>query len=522
MNPFAQAEKGWPKIPSAPRLNPEEIQEAEAWEKGMELREKAWKEIDHDTIEWLKEHDPERAGSIMDWMETLRDGMELSRQSVGEPGKNPIEFRQFQSKEAEERGQGLMLSGYFKPQQLPHMYTEMAENGKTRLVYDQRVVVKNGLPKTERRVLGALHQGMVVHFSAKVDKGKFSVRLRHPITKTEEFGWAKDRIMAAEGRQKFLAPYTQGIARYYGISERQTSLPEREGRFTYMMGMEPERLALNEAAFSRMGLLLGAIDEVPVTVLRKESNQFYSGQEAKSAKKMKKLGPMTSDQMHELARKGEAFFSKDQGGEEERESFMKLAILDYLFGSMDRHGNNFFYDVERHRFYGIDNGLSFGFQMQSKGGRIAPVNRFRSVPIGIVLRHPDWKLKDQTFLARLTNIRDRLAQALQGASNHQPFEIMNVRDPAVRLIHSIFTELYRTYPVLVREKLVSGDMRNLLARLDSVIEHKRPPFLSSEEPNAEFLDDLQFYRLPNIPPIQTSVSREREEDRTMRATKIRG
>ncbi|MBD3251140.1 hypothetical protein GF380_01565 [Candidatus Uhrbacteria bacterium] len=249
----------------------------------------------------------------------------------------------------------------------------------------------------------------------------------------------------------------EDIARYYDIEPSEA--PNSGDKVGKLFGLEAGDAPVREFAVSRIDMMVG-FDTVPVTVLREEPDHsdISSVQEAvKSANPEKPARPMNLKDLQSLI---------DQGPEHPgAQSFMRIASLDYLVKSLDRHTNNVLYDEEAQQFHAIDNGGSLGLNRRTEDGASKPADNYHSVPMEVLSRHPEWQL-DEEAMTQLTELKDAVYAYLQKR------EIQSTGSDEGQEMKQI-TNLFRIlYP---NPKIAKVEGAQFLARIDRLIKDGRPP-----------------------------------------------
>ena len=154
---------------------------------------------------------------------------------------------------------------------------------------------------------------------------------------------------------------------------------------------------------------------------------------------------------------------------------MRIACLDYLVGSMDRHWGNFLYDPVSMKCHGIDNGFSFGMATDvdyeklphpegtTDSRRIGhrhdearsvfdATSSMISVPMEFIKKHPHLMLDKEA--------RGRLGELLKAIQSH---------GNEASLTKKLFRMLFPNQKIA----LVEEDL--FVKRLQSLAEHGRPP-----------------------------------------------
>lgn len=278
--------------------------------------------------------------------------------------------------------------------------------------------------------------------------------------------------------QEELAPkFVTDIARHYGVVPQEVTLYDKG--FSGQLGIEAGGSVQREYFVSRVNELL-QWDVVPVTVLRSdnENSDISSVQEGvKGSKDGKAPRSLDVDLYKDLLQKGD----KHPAGT----SFMRLACLDYLVKSTDRHPENLLYDAEAEVFYGIDNGRCLSLSGKPEGKKSKTLDKNVSVPLSVVQEHPSWRLDEEAH-QQAKNLYENVLKYLNYKDQLEKKESSVDKPSGVEAKY--LSQLFRV--VFKNQKIASREAIEFILRLKHIAEHGRPPYL---EPNVELADLANFY-----------------------------
>lgn len=175
------------------------------------------------------------------------------------------------------------------------------------------------------------------------------------------------------------------LAKVYGIKPEEVPFPMTEVGYRHV---DQGHAARAEVVAYTLAMAIG-FNEVPMTVLREDAGEIASVQEAKAGVALAKSGEGLMVYVEGPSHPGAA-------------SFMRIAALDYLLKSSDRHAGNLLYNAKNKEFVAIDNGYSLGYSVET-GDRHYPLDVSLSVPMETVQLYPNWKLDEDTH-AELTRV----------------------------------------------------------------------------------------------------------------------
>lgn len=377
-------------------------------------------------------------------MEALRDCPIADRQEVGEPGVNATETGTVETE------MGESVRAFIKPQNGELRITIRPDrfSGKNRAYRALQVVGADGVMRTEYR--------------------PFTGRKANELLDYLERRAANDQLTVME------------LAAHYGIAYEESPLDQAE---TGLRIIDAGHGARAEYAASAIDRLTG-FGVIPNTALREDKGTLATVQEGAAG------APLTDDQTAEFIEQG----PRHPGAK----SLMRLACMDYLLNSTDRHMNNFLYDPAAHTFKGIDNGYSNGYShtVDAPGpdGRNRPTNvpldPYLSYPMEIAEQHDDWFLDDEA-VNNLKNLFDEIKDHLLFAEGKlEPAAAKNL-PPRVRE-GLAFKALNNTYSLLHERtgpdgkikasstKIANREVTEFLRRLNHLIVYRRPPKLPQQ------------------------------------------
>lgn len=302
------------------------------------------------------------------------------------------------------------------------------------------------------------------------------------------------------------------LAEKYGI--KPEDVPYSTERFGYRVDVPPGESAIREYAVSRMDLLLG-FDTVPLTILRteqddetdlcsvqervassrpdvpprslykQESDILFDAPPSEWTKRLherflqnihEERGAKTSDDgVEDLSDSAELV---DEG--EPQRSLMRIAALDYLVGSSDRHYGNILFDPASKKFHAIDNGLSFGMgrgaDMSKLDENIQSFMHLRSLPIELTMRHTHMIL-DEEAREQVRHLYQELqTSGVASSITKRLFRMLFPKEPIARVEEQGFMVRLRILaetgrpPNEVGDELFAG---NLLSR--HALAEEKPP-----------------------------------------------
>lgn len=301
--------------------------------------------------------DPEKQRRI----ESLNSGTEVAaRETIGDGGVNAITRRRYEGTPP--------IVAYVKPQA-----------GETGYRYDR---ASDSVIQVSRHWDQAKHR--IITTESALASGASGDPMEQNIV--ANFRW----------RSENHANMVQQMADFYRIKPEQ--VPYSPETFSPRLGVESGKGAIREYTASRVDAILG-LGVVPLTALRAENEMrvdpvtgnatkglenvdLVSAQEAAPGK------PLDVTTYREIMTQG----PNHPGAR----SFMRIAALDYLLKSLDRHNENVFYDPATNQFSAIDNGLSMGLSSgEQAGGRPQETDPMRSIPLSVIMKHPGWQLDDE-------------------------------------------------------------------------------------------------------------------------------
>ncbi len=466
-------------------------------ELSKEDRERAreWMEADEVFFAWMHRTYPEQAKRMEQAAATLKEGKKVSEMHVSAKGMNAIFQQVFEDIET-----GEMVEGFKKPCRASYYgireEERIDEDGNAfmvKVLEERQIMVSDDPPKFITRTIGALVNGL-----AEVDPSFISGALNP--NEQERYGeFLVKRMVDRQAK----AWYTKEImGKRYGIPDKDMHLPEDDGRLGVQEGMSSERMADNEVAFHRLAVLCGAIEEVPLTVLRQEKGELYSVQERANVPG-KEVRAMSVEELINIGKNGAQGETERVAGE-----FMHVAVLDYLFRSADRERRNFLY-VKGERVFAIDNGLSLG-PLGTRESKRPLFREMVSLPLSFVATHPEWKLKEgDPMVARLEAVRDVLKTVQERmeadfGNRRTECEKEDFQGTDGQALYHIFRRLACDQAPEHRSRYMTVELMELLERIEKVLSLRHPPL----PPSGEFKDALVNYRRLDIgiPPLPVASS----------------
>jgi len=309
-------------------------------------------------------------------MEILNSGREIDRQTVGDAGVNAITRRTYEGTPP--------LTAYVKPQ-----------SGESGFRYD---AASDSVIQIKRHCDKKTHR--LVTTEQTYAKGGSGDPVEEQI------------VNAFRARSQNFATLKQNIADYYGLAPDEIELNGTE--FTPRYGVDRGKTLIREYTASRLDRIFN-LGVVPLTALRAENEVHIDPKTGKQTTILENI---------ELVSVQEAAPGKALDAAAYREilaqgpkhpgakSFMRIACLDYLMKSLDRHNENILYDPATQQFSAIDNGLSMGLSQKGVGNKPGELDPLRSIPLSVVLKHANWKL-DPEAMASLKQFHDKTLAYLQ-------------------------------------------------------------------------------------------------------------
>lgn len=354
-------------------------------------------------------------------IEAMSAGQEISRKALGDEeggSVNVVTKRVYEGREGKVLGFAKSALGD------PSFY--LNEKGMVRRV---RTAQEDGSPKTSEDVYLDVSDGFE-RSVVEVFKKKIA-----------EFPKRREEIAAA-----------------YGISPEEVHLDPED--FGPREGIPVGDSAVREWGASRVDSILG-LNVVPPVALRSESGgaDMVSVQEGVKAYGGE-LSTMAKSEFDAIARDG--------ARHPMAESMMRMAVLDYLIKSSDRHPRNLMSSSGGRTLSAIDNGLSFGLSKKTNDGKVVPVDEFRSLPMEASQSYnqwarsrggEEWKL-DAISHKALSDVLEEWKKAKSGG------EI----GPAVRTLSQVFRVVYGENVAISKV-----EVRQFFDRLEHVVANGRPP-----------------------------------------------
>lgn len=295
---------------------------------------------------------------------------------------------------------------------------------------------------------------------------------------------------AFRNAKKYLPVYKRNIAEAYGIDPSE--VPLNEDQFAAHFGIEAGKSTLREYIVSRINEVLG-MDVVPLTVLRKEQNgaDYASVQEAvRGSDPEQPPRPLADEDIERIVKKIQ---SGDTSSPEVR-SLVRIATLDRLVKSTDRHRGNFMIDPVSGEIKGIDNGLSLGLSSQTEEG-VKPLRPLRSFPMEILNKFPDLKV-DDAQIAHLKSFygdtkeylayKESLGKGSFMEEKAKEAE-MQIKGEKFRYISKLFRLLHGN------EKIAQAEAKEFFRNIAYVIDHGRPEISEGLliDEHGEMIDEMK-------------------------------
>ena len=263
------------------------------------------------------------------------------------------------------------------------------------------------------------------------------------------------------------------VAKHYGIDAQDVPLSGTETTAKY--GIDPGKGAIREYIVSRINELL-RFDVVPLTALRAEKGNVDLSSVQEAAKSTNPERPsrfLSDEEAEEIIERGPQYPGA--------RSMMRMACLDYLVKSSDRHVGNMLFDPESKQFTAIDNGYSMGLsehvETESVGAEKSPasrsIDRYLSIPMEIVKMHPDWELDDEAR-ANLFELQESIKHYLS-AREKEPGSRGLGAGKEIKYITKLFRLLYGNEQIAKKEAL------DFMDRIGRILALGRPPKLPEAE-----------------------------------------
>lgn len=282
---------------------------------------------------------------------------------------------------------------------------------------------------------------------------------------------AENEEFAFREAKKYLPVYKRNIAEAYGIDS--TEVPLDEEQFAAHFGIEDGKSTLREYVVSRLNEVMG-MNVVPLTVLRKEQNgaDYASVQEAvKGTDPEKAPRELKKEDIQNIINK---IRTGDTASPEVR-SLVRIATLDRLIKSTDRHMGNFLMDPASGEIKGIDNGLSLGLSSKTQEG-IKPLRPLRSFPLEIVNKFPDLKL-DAEQLEHFKSFYGDTKEYLAFKENLGKGNILEekAREAEMQIKGEKFRYVSKLFRLLHgNEKIAQAEAKEFFKNIAYIIDHGRP------------------------------------------------
>lgn len=273
------------------------------------------------------------------------------------------------------------------------------------------------------------------------------------------------------------------VAKHYGVEAEDVPL-KPESR-TMRTGVDVEKGAIREYIASRINELVG-FGVVPLTVLRAEEDLSDMSSVQEAARSSDPERPVRNIELEDLQD------LRIRGKEHPMaKSFIRIACLDYLIGSTDRHGGNLLIDPVGQKCIAIDNSYSLGL-CKTVEGKSKMLDPFVSVPLDIMMMEKDWKLDDEA-LGELKRIYDSIQEYIfmRESRKDAEYDIDKLdylsagagKGKEIKYISKLFRMLYGNEKIAKREALKFMD------RVEVLITLGRPPQLGEDELWHVFTED---------------------------------
>ncbi|MEK7473771.1 MAG: hypothetical protein AAB668_03555 [Patescibacteria group bacterium] len=466
----------------------------------------------------------------------LMDGAIASKGPIGEPGVNVTEVGTI----LDERT-GETVKAVIKPASGEQTFFYDAEAKEGKIVSKRTAPLKELERVTtsivdeedlEREKASLLEQG----YDTEAVETTLN-RRRSDMRRQQEFVRVNTETFP-DGAAVLAKEYGVDIKTIVGLYLDEAGLTAEEVEDSWLLGEEPfweevkQRLEFTyrqnqpagwgharEFVFSQMDKLLG-FGVVPETVLRAEKDKTGKPQEIMSVQKLESARELTDDEL-------EGLWALDTSHPLAKQ-LTRIATLDYLLGSSDRHGGNFLlsgedldepiYDSQTHTWaekelslVGIDNAYSLGLGLPAstrefkEAGLLSEGLTLRGEPhVSVPLEYVRLKNAELDEEA-LDGVRDMYEKILLYGKERPKFKQLQEKyriNPASMTPDE--TALYQKmetvgeYPKYVtelfrlafrsdgldpgREKIVQIELDAMLERCAYLLKHKRPPHMKNAVP----------------------------------------
>lgn len=325
-------------------------------------------------------------------------------------------------------------------------------------------------------VLFAFEAGKLVMIARSIDQSGKLVEQSLPFDENDED--QREMIEYFTNRLNNLGNTLESLAYEYEIAPDEVPLSSE--RFLFKAGFDVGQPARSELTVSRIDRLCG-LNVVPLTTLRSEKHGLASVQEKADARLTRPHDfrrALKLDADHPMAK-----------------SLIRIACLDYLVGSGDRHEKNLMFNKKTQEFIAIDNGYSLGFSRDTQVNHLdkatgeivssnvqnAPMEGLISVPIELMEKRGDWQLDDESWQAMKSLYDELYASAQSRVGKMSVDEEKDMISPiatggeAAKFLSELFRFQFQN------EKVADKEIGHFLERLRYLIENRRPPAMRDRQ-----------------------------------------
>lgn len=466
----------------------------------------------------------------------LMDGAIVSKDPIGEPGVNVTEV----GKILDERT-GEIVKAVIKPASGEKTFSYDPDTGRTNVVSKRAAPLK----ELERALTPVINEADLERERASLVEQGYEPAVVESALKRQRSAMRSEQELIKVNTETF--PETAAaLAREYGVDVKtivglyleDAGLSAEEIEDVWLIGEESlwaevkKRIEFTyrqnqpagwgharEFVFSQMDKLLG-FGVVPETVLRAENDKTGKPQEIVSVQKLERARELSDDEL-------EGMWALETSHPLAKQ-MTRIAVLDYLLVSSDRHGSNFLlagenldepmYDPNTQiwsekpmSLVGIDNAysLGLGYPAQSRelknSGELSAGLTLRPFPhVSVPLEYVRLKNAELDEEA-LAGVRDMYEKILLYSQERPKFKKLQEKyrtNPASMTAEE--TALYQKmdtvgeYPKYVtelfrlafrsdgsdadREKIVQIELDAFLERCEYLLKHKRPPMMEDVSP----------------------------------------
>lgn len=364
-----------------PPLTPEQIAESKfskverarrsraAWD--ADKAAEACSRLENIVLHRMIDRGGERSAGAMEGIavrEMMMDGEPIGSKPVGEPGVNVTEVLSL----LDTRNEGI-LRAISKPASGEKTFSYDPET-KEHFVVSKRTKALGEMERTKSKPSDKIEQerSLLLKAGHSPEVVEETLAQRRSMLRNEAAKIAQDT-------EEFPS-FARALAKEYGVDEKtiagmyleEVGMTPKEIEDLWFMGEDvyektiKEKLELTyrkgqppgwghtrEFVFSQVDKLFG-FDVVPETVLKVARDKTGKTQEVMSLQQMGQAREMTDDELMALG--------KLEASDPRAKQLMRIAALDYLLGTTDRHAGNILVDKATGSLIAIDNAYSQGFR----------------------------------------------------------------------------------------------------------------------------------------------------------------